>query len=57
MWAILLMATSDVVVIGNAAPEFGEAITRSRRDQIILDLVRTPTTLANVEAHYEGISW
>ena len=52
-----VVAASDVVVIGNAAPEFGEAITRSRRDQMILDLVRIPTTLANVEAHYEGISW
>ena len=52
-----VVAASDVVVIGNAAPEFGDAITRSRRDQMILDLVRIPTTLANVEAHYEGISW
>jgi GDP-mannose 6-dehydrogenase len=52
-----VVAASDVVVIGNAAPEFGDAITRCRRDQMILDLVRIPTTLANVEAHYEGISW
>jgi len=52
-----VVAASDVIVIGNAAPEFGEAITRSRRDQMILDLVRIPTTLSSVEAHYEGISW
>ena len=52
-----VVTASDVVIIGNAAPEFGEAITRSRRDQMILDLVRIPTALASVEAHYEGISW
>ena len=28
--------------IGNAAPEFGEAVTRCRPDQIVLDLVRVP---------------
>ena len=41
---------SDVVVIGNAAPEFGDAITRCRPDQIVLDLVRVPFD------HGEGLS-
>ena len=39
---------SDVVVIGNAAPEFGEAITRCRPEQSILDLVRVPFDHAKV---------
>ena len=52
-----VVAASDVVVIGNAAPEFGDAITRCRQDQVILDLVRIPGTLSKVVAHYEGISW
>ena len=31
---------SDVIVVGNQAPEFAEALTQCRADQIILDLVR-----------------
>jgi len=52
-----VVAASDVVVIGNASPEFGEAITRCRRDQVVLDLVRIPTTHSGLAAHYEGFSW
>ena len=52
-----VVAASDVVVIGNASPEFGEAITRCRRDQTCLDLVRIPTTHSGLAAHYEGFSW
>jgi GDP-mannose 6-dehydrogenase len=48
---------SDVVVIGNAASEFGDAITRCRPDQIILDLVRVPFDAARVSATYQGICW
>ena len=38
-----VIAESDVVVIGNAGDEFGEAMTRCRSDQTILDLVRVPS--------------
>jgi GDP-mannose 6-dehydrogenase len=48
---------SDVIVIGNAGPEFGEAITRCRADQTILDLVRVPFDASKVKARYEGICW
>jgi GDP-mannose 6-dehydrogenase len=48
---------SDVVVIGNASPEFGEAITRCRPDQTILDLVRIPFDRTRVSADYRGICW
>jgi GDP-mannose 6-dehydrogenase len=48
---------SDVIVIGNAGPEFGEAMTRCRRDQTILDLVRVPVDRAKVVADYRGICW
>ena len=34
---------SDVIVVGNGAPEFSEALTRTRPDQIIVDLVRVKT--------------
>src|SRR5687768_5747323 len=33
---------SDVIVVGNQAPEFGEAVKRCRADQIVIDLVRLP---------------
>jgi GDP-mannose 6-dehydrogenase len=48
---------SDVIVIGNAGAEFGDAITRCRPDQIILDLVRVPFDRAKVSADYRGICW
>jgi GDP-mannose 6-dehydrogenase len=51
------IAHSDVVVVGNRAPEFGEALTRTRPDQMIIDLVRVKTDLARVPAQYEGICW
>jgi GDP-mannose 6-dehydrogenase len=48
---------SDVVVVGNAGPEFGEALTRCRADQTILDLVRVPFDRSRVAAEYRGICW
>jgi GDP-mannose 6-dehydrogenase len=48
---------SDLVVVGNNAPEFAEAITRCRKDQIVLDLVRLPVDAADVQADYRGICW
>src|SRR5919112_4556111 len=33
---------SDVIVVGNASPEFAEALTRTRPDHVIVDLVRLP---------------
>jgi GDP-mannose 6-dehydrogenase len=48
---------SEVIVIGNAAPEFGDAIRRTRTDQIVIDLIRVRTPQAEVPARYEGICW
>ena len=48
---------SDVVVIGNAGPEFAEAVTRCRPEQTILDLVRVPVDRGRVSADYQGICW
>ena len=33
---------SEVIVVGNASPEFSDAIMRCRPDQIVIDLVRIP---------------
>ncbi len=48
---------SEVIVVGNAAPEFTEAITRCRPDQIVIDLVRLPLDFSRVNAQYDGICW
>lgn len=48
---------SEVIVVGNAGPEFGEALTRCREDQTIIDLVRVPFNPADVKADYRGICW
>jgi GDP-mannose 6-dehydrogenase len=48
---------SEVIVVGNAAPEFGDALTRTREDQIILDLVRVKTPREQIRGDYRGICW
>ena len=50
-----LLDTSEVVVVGNGAPEFGDALTRTRPDQIILDLVRVKTERSQIPGDYRGI--
>jgi GDP-mannose 6-dehydrogenase len=52
-----LLDGSDVIVVGNRSQEFGEALTRTRTEQTIIDLVRVPTDLSRVAARYEGICW
>ena len=49
--------SSELIVIGNAAPEFSEAITRCRADQVVVDLVRIPLDFSKVRAQYDGICW
>jgi len=48
---------SDVIVIGNKATEFTQALTACRPDQIVIDLVRLPMPGALLEADYRGICW
>src|SRR5688572_25621612 len=48
---------SEVIVVGNAAPEFAEAVVRCRADQTVIDLVRLPLDFSRVQAQYEGICW
>lgn len=48
---------SEVIVIGNASPEFSDAVTRCRPDQIVIDLVRIPLDFSKVRAQYDGICW
>jgi GDP-mannose 6-dehydrogenase len=49
---------SELVVVGNQAPEFSDAVASCRRDQIVIDLVRLPhAATARTEADYRGICW
>ena len=49
---------SEVIVVGNGSPEFGEALKRTRPDQVVIDLFRVSNvTPADVPARYTGICW
>jgi GDP-mannose 6-dehydrogenase len=48
---------SDVIVVGNQAPEFAQAVMTCRPDQIVIDLVRLPIYGSLVKADYRGICW
>ena len=52
-----VLVTSDVIVIGNGASEFTDAVTRCRPDQTVIDLVRLPVDFSKVQATYDGICW
>jgi GDP-mannose 6-dehydrogenase len=52
-----VIASSDVIVVGNQSPEFAEALTQCRSDQIVVDLVRLPVSGAALKADYRGICW
>ena len=48
---------AEVVVVGNPAPEFADALGRCREGQVIIDLVRLPVNGALLRADYRGICW
>jgi len=52
-----VLSTSDVIVIGNAALEFGEVLAQVRADQVLIDLVRVVKDASHLTARYAGISW
>ena len=52
-----VIATSEVIVVGNQAPEFAQALAACRADQIIIDLVRLPVLGSQLAADYRGICW
>jgi GDP-mannose 6-dehydrogenase len=52
-----VIAGSEVIVVGNPAAEFVQALPACRADQIVIDLVRLPVARADIAADYRGISW
>src|SRR5688572_2761861 len=47
----------DVIVVGNGSPEFGEALKKTRPEQIVIDLFRAKVERDEVPAQYTGICW
>jgi GDP-mannose 6-dehydrogenase len=50
-----LLDQCDVIVVGNQSPEFVDAISGARPDQIVIDLVRLP--IAEKPVGYRGLCW
>jgi GDP-mannose 6-dehydrogenase len=48
---------AEVILIANNDAEFGDVLKRLRRDQVVLDLVRTSKESTPATGFYEGISW
>ncbi len=48
---------AEVIVVGNAAPEFSDALKRTRPDQIIVDLVRVKADRGDIPGQYQGLCW
>jgi GDP-mannose 6-dehydrogenase len=52
-----LLAESEVVVIGNKAPEFIQVLQQLEPEQIVIDLVRISKEVDHLNSLYEGICW
>jgi len=52
-----VLTQSEVIVIGNKAPEFISALRQVRQGQVVIDLVRISRDTDHPEAQYEGIGW
>ena len=52
-----VIEASDVIVIGNDAPEFRQMQSALRTDQMVIDLVRAFAGQTSDDGHYQGICW
>jgi GDP-mannose 6-dehydrogenase len=52
-----VVASSDVVVIGNRDEEFARILDEARPDQVIVDLVRIGSPREGSKGVYQGIAW
>jgi GDP-mannose 6-dehydrogenase len=52
-----VLENADVIVVGNGAPEFSDALKKTRPEQLIVDLVRVKIDRSEIPARYEGICW
>ena len=47
----------EVIVLGNKAPEFTQALQQVREDQVVIDLVRISQEIDVLDGQYAGICW
>jgi GDP-mannose 6-dehydrogenase len=52
-----VVAAADVLVVGNADPEFASVVAGLGAEKTVLDLVRVVNTPAALAAQYYGINW
>jgi GDP-mannose 6-dehydrogenase len=52
-----VLADSEVIVIGNKAPEFSQVVQQVHQDRVIIDLVRILKDVSQLDTQYEGICW
>ena len=52
-----VLAVSEVIIIGNGAAEFRQALLEAKPEQIIIDLVRIASDTGQVNSQYDGICW
>ncbi|MEM2125308.1 MAG: nucleotide sugar dehydrogenase [Candidatus Methanosuratincola sp.] len=52
-----VVESSEVIIIGNNSPEFGEVLGKLSDGQIMIDLVRVTGDHRQSNSHYRGISW
>jgi hypothetical protein len=52
-----VVASSDVVVVGNGDGEFARILDGARPDQVIIDLVRIGSPGEGSKGSYQGIAW
>jgi GDP-mannose 6-dehydrogenase len=52
-----VLKSSQVIIIGNDAPEFKTILSQVREDQIVIDLVRGVEGAITSNGHYQGICW
>ena len=48
---------AEVIVVGNGAPEFADALRKTRPDQRVIDLFRVGVDPREIPADYTGICW
>jgi GDP-mannose 6-dehydrogenase len=52
-----VVAESEVIVIGNKAPEFRQVLEQVSDDHVVVDLVRILEDIDQSDARYQGICW
>jgi len=52
-----VLADCDVVVVGNGAPEFRQALDQIRPEQTVIDLIRIGGETGQLNGQYNGICW